>query len=192
MPHKNPVDMLKGMVLTLGQLKIPYFITGGMAVVVWGRPRFTADVDIVVELSPESLPKLASALEQFCKMGMIDRDAMKGALERNGEFNYIDADSDVKVDFWIAGNSPFDREAMKRAVTRETYGTTMSFISPEDLLLSKLLWVKKGSYRSMDDVVTILQTRKDSLDWGYISHWVLTLGVQEELQKAKIIEEALR
>ena len=33
---------------TLKDLKVPYIITGGMAVSVWGRPRYTADIDIVV------------------------------------------------------------------------------------------------------------------------------------------------
>lgn len=191
MPHKNPIDMLKSMVQTLERLNIPYLITGGMAVVIWGRPRFTADVDIVIELTQENLPRLADALEDFCEMGMIDREAMKDAMERGGEFNYIDADSDVKVDFWVVGNMPFDRERLRRSVKREAYGISMSFISPEDLLLSKLVWIQKGSYRSIDDVVSILQSQKESLDWDYISRWVESLGVEEELRKARGIEETL-
>ncbi|MCR4314642.1 MAG: hypothetical protein NUV84_05365 [Candidatus Uhrbacteria bacterium] len=43
----------------------------------------------------------------------------------------------------------------------------------------------------MDDVVTILQTQKESLDWEYLSRWVRSLGVEEELRKARGIEETL-
>lgn len=180
------------MTQTLERLKIPYIITGGMAVVIWGRPRFTADVDIVIELTVESLPRLADALENFCEKGMIDREVMKNVLAHGGEFNYIDGDSDVKVDFWVAKKTPLNQEQMVRAVRREAYGQTMSFISPEDLLLSKLLWIQKGSYRSMDDAVSVLQAQKESLDLGYISSRAISMGVEQELKTARGIKQTLR
>jgi len=46
----------------LEKLNIPYAVTGGIAVSVWGRARFTADIDIAVELFPEKLKDLASEL----------------------------------------------------------------------------------------------------------------------------------
>lgn len=44
----------------LADLNIPYIITGGIAVVVWGRPRFTADIDIVVELEQKKIKQLTT------------------------------------------------------------------------------------------------------------------------------------
>ena len=48
-------DLLKKIAEIFDELKIPYAITGGMAVSVWGRPRFTADIDIIVELLPKNI-----------------------------------------------------------------------------------------------------------------------------------------
>ena len=53
--------LLRKIAAALEQLGIPYLITGGLAVTVWGRPRFTADIDIVVEI-PRGRPKNLSSL----------------------------------------------------------------------------------------------------------------------------------
>jgi len=48
--QQDPQDLLIKIVNVLDDLKIPYLITGGIAVLVWGRPRFTADIDVVIEI----------------------------------------------------------------------------------------------------------------------------------------------
>jgi len=53
----------------LERLEISYLVTGGMAVAMWGRPRFTADIDIIVELKPENVNSLEKALKEFGKRG---------------------------------------------------------------------------------------------------------------------------
>ncbi len=50
MREADPRQLLVSITKTLKYLNIPYLVTGGIAVLVWGRPRFTADIDIVVEL----------------------------------------------------------------------------------------------------------------------------------------------
>jgi Na+/glutamate symporter len=46
MELNDPSDLLVKAVQILDQLQIPYAVTGGFAVLVWGRPRFTADIDM--------------------------------------------------------------------------------------------------------------------------------------------------
>lgn len=55
-------DLLIKIAEILDKLKIPYIITGGMAVSVWGRTRYTADIDIVVELLAKNINFLAKEL----------------------------------------------------------------------------------------------------------------------------------
>ena len=79
--------------------KIPYLITGGMAVFVWGRPRFTADIDLVVELSIDKLDVLEKSLKSLDEAGYVDIDVMREALAKSGEFKFIDGKTGSKVDF---------------------------------------------------------------------------------------------
>jgi hypothetical protein len=64
----------------LARLKIPYVITGGMTVSVWGRIRFTADIDIVVELLPKNVKPLVKELFGVDKDVYVFEDAILEAL----------------------------------------------------------------------------------------------------------------
>jgi predicted nucleotidyltransferase len=44
---------------------VRYLIVGGYAVAIHGHPRYTKDIDIWIEMSPENVDNLLQALEQF-------------------------------------------------------------------------------------------------------------------------------
>lgn len=152
----------------LDRLEIPYFVTGGIAVTVWGRPRFTADIDIVAELLPQNLDKLAAELLQIDKYVYVDRDTMQEALEQQGEFNFIHSTSGVKVDFWVKRNDQRARQQMNRKIEKKINDQVIFFISPEDLILSKLLWYKESeSTKQLEDIESILEIQRE-LDFEYL------------------------
>lgn len=57
-----PEELLIKISDILNDLKITYAITGGYAVSVWGRPRYTADIDIIVEMKEKNIKPLAKKL----------------------------------------------------------------------------------------------------------------------------------
>ena len=155
----------------LNKLKIKYIITGGLAVVVWGRPRFTADIDIVVELLPEKLEKVFDELQKIDGDIYLDKKMIRDALARGGEFNLIHPTSGIKVDFWILKDEPFDKSRIKRKVRKTIFGKNLYFCSPEDLVLIKLQWYKKTkSTRQLEDIESVIVIQK-KLDWRYIRKW---------------------
>lgn len=177
----DPHHLLVKIIKKLNSLKIPYLVTGGMAIYVWGRPRFTADIDLVVELKKEDVKKLVSTL---IKEGYIDEEAVKQAITYQSEFNFIDQKEGIKVDFWILKNDDFDKYKFKRKVSKKVLNQNVYFISAEDLILVKLLWFKEsGSYRHLEDIVSILEMLKKKVDFNYLRKWTKkqnTLGILEE------------
>jgi len=154
----------------LDDLKIPYAITGGYAVSVWGHPRSTIDIDIVVELFETKIPNLAAALKSLSTFGYVDIQQMQDALRRKSEFNFIH-ESGIKVDFWIKSGEPFAKQELKRRRAKIIGGKKVYFVSPEDLILSKLIWHKKsGSDYQLKDAESIIKRQK-KLDWKYIKKW---------------------
>ena len=95
----DPRHLLVKVARILDRLDIPYAVTGGMAIYVWGRPRFTADIDIVVLLKVLRVGELTRALSRLGEAGYISEDAIRRALETHGEFNFIDGESGIKGDF---------------------------------------------------------------------------------------------
>jgi len=171
MEEIDPRHLLIQVVEILERLNIPYAITGGMAVFVWARPRFTADIDIVVTLKSEDVSVLESALRALPVACYIDANMMRHAIEQRGEFNFIDGMTGVKVDFWPVGSQPFDKSKMDRRIAKEILGRNIYFISPEDLILSKLLWFREGeSAKQREDVESILRMQ-ENLDRKYLQMW---------------------
>ncbi|MBI2329788.1 nucleotidyltransferase [Candidatus Daviesbacteria bacterium] len=174
-------NTLKKVARILHKFTIPYLVTGGVAIVVWGRPRYTADIDIVIELKKKKVNKLVAAL---AKEGYIDEDAVNEALKSRGEFNFIDNSSSMKVDFWILDLSEFDKTRLKRAVVRNISGLPVKFSSPEDLILRKLLWFNQSkSTRQLEDIHSVMAIIKNQLDYGYLKKWARKQGTLDLLEE---------
>ena len=186
----DPRHLLKKIAEILEILKIPYAITGGMAIYIWGRPRFTADIDIILELREKDVALFMKALKQIDKAGYVDANAMRRAIERRGEFNFIDNVSGVKVDFWVIGEDEFSRLKLKRRIPKMILGEKAYFLSPEDLILSKLLWSKESeSELQLKDVESILKFQK-KLDLDYLRKWAKSHGTISNLEE--LLKKRLR
>lgn len=182
MKKNDPRNLLINITQILNDLKIPYLITGGIAVFIWGRPRFTADIDLIIELFQKDLSNLERALRRLSKSAYVDVDMMGEALRTYGEFNFIDGESGVKVDFWIAKNDEFDQSRFKRRIIKKVFGKSLYLTSPEDLILIKLKWYQESqSNRHLEDVESIFNNCGERLDRKYLEKWVVKLGVRELL-----------
>lgn len=167
----------------LDQLKIPYIITGGIAVSLWGRPRHTADVDIVIEIeTKKSVRELVVELKKALPKSYPDEDLAIDAFNRKSEFNVIESEYGLKADFFISSGEEFKKSEMARGKLKKIGSRLIRFISPEDLIISKLLWFRDGqSTRQLEDIASVMATQKD-LDQKYLTSWIDKLKLQDEWQ----------
>jgi hypothetical protein len=58
---------------------VEYLVVGGYALAAHGHPRYTGDIDIWLNPSPENVEKLMHSLEAFGfgNLGIVPRDLMK-------------------------------------------------------------------------------------------------------------------
>ena len=176
----DPRQLLVKVANVLDNLSIPYVVTGGMAVTIWGRVRFTADIDMVIGLKTNDINTLASELLKLSEFGYVDRDAMREALANQGEFNFIEGDSGIKVDFWVKPDFP----ELNRRVAKDILGQRVYFVSPEDLILSKLRWYKiSPSSRHIEDIESILKISGEIIDKDYLLEQSRKQETWDELNK---------
>ncbi|MBI3261398.1 nucleotidyl transferase AbiEii/AbiGii toxin family protein [Candidatus Berkelbacteria bacterium] len=181
---ESPIDLLKAVARVFAKHHIPYYVTGGFAVSLWGRPRFTADIDLVVSFGKQAVPLIIQEFKKLSSALYVDEDQMLDALHRKGEFNFVEPNIGLKVDFWVSGNSVLDQTAMRRRKAKFIRGQKVHFISPEDLILSKLLWWSKGkSTRHLEDIESVVATTK-KLDSRYLKSWVRRLRLSSTFQTA--------
>lgn len=180
----DPEKLLVQVAKILDDLDIKYFITGGIAVSLWGRARSTLDIDIVVQLVEPQVSSLVKALGKISKAGYTDEEMAKDAIQRKGEFNFIDPETGLKVDFWIARDDRLTPLQFKRKKLRKFRGQNIYFISPEDLILNKLQWDEQSpSTKHLEDVESIIKKSGRQLDMEYLKSWAKRLGYLDILNK---------
>jgi hypothetical protein len=149
----------------LEKSKIPYMVIGGQAVLVYGEPRFTKDIDITLGTGVDRLEEV---------LGLVDSLGWKVLPPAPAEFVQktmvlpcADPSSGVRLDL-IFSFSPYERQAMER-VRRFTFlGKEVCFASPEDLVIHKVV---SGRPRDWEDVRTV-QLKNPGLDRVYIEKWL--------------------
>ena len=184
----EPSELLEYLGQTFDALGIPYLITGSMATISYGEPRFTNDIDVVAALTPAHVQAVCAAFpspEYYCSAAAAEQ-----AVREHSQFNILHPRSGLKIDVIIATDSAFDRSRLARGI-RLPAGTNFeaTFASPEDVILKKLEYFRLGgSEKHLRDIVGVIKVRGDRLDRAYLAQWVSHLGLGVEWQ---LIEDRL-
>jgi hypothetical protein len=187
----NAPDLLAALapvVDALERLGRAYRIGGSVGSSTYGIARATLDIDVVADLrSGDELP-LAEHLQDAY---YVDAAVIREAIRRRSSFNIIHLGSMIKVDLFMVGSRPYDREAfsrVRRQALEEGEGAReYCFASPEDLVLNKLDWYRQGggvSERQWRDVIGVLKVQAEALDLAYLRRWAADLGLEPLLERA--------
>ena len=163
-------ELLRALAPVLIARGIRWYVFGAQAVMVWGRPRFSADVDITAVIDESTRDEFLDAMRLSGFQLLFDDDEFI-ARTRVLPFVYQNG---VPLDVVIAGPG-FEEEFLDRAVAVDVDGTSIPIISPEDLVITKVL---AGRPKDIDDVRGVLREQGRSLDIGRIR------GVLDLLEQA--------
>jgi hypothetical protein len=156
---------------------VPYMVTGSVAGTLYGHPKMTRDVDIVVALTIGDVDRFVALFREDC---YIDATTARQETESVGMFNIIDNARAVKVDFILRKDTDYHKTAFGRRRRLVFNGTQLWIISPEDLVLAKLMWAKLShSETQLNDARGVLSSVET--DSAYMREWAATLGVQDLL-----------
>lgn len=149
-------------------------IIGGVAVSLLGKPRLTADVDAVILLSTEDLPRLMQAAIQE---GLAPR--LKDAEDfarRHHVLLLRHQESGIDVDISL-GMLPFEVEAVERSLVYHVGSLAIRLPTVEDLIIFKAV-----AHRSKDllDIQMLVEGHPD-LDRKRIKRWVREFALALEM-----------
>lgn len=135
-----------------------WYVFGAQAVTVWGRPRLTADIDITAQLAPDDPVGFARSMESA---GFDLRvNEVWDFVARTRVLPFLHRSSQTPLDVVLAGPG-LEEQFLDRAVPVEMDGLTIPVISPEDLIITKIL---AGRPKDIDDVRGVVRERRSSLD----------------------------
>ena len=96
----------------------------------------------------------------------------------------------LKVDVFIPKDTPYAREAFGTSRSDTLHvGSHRSFImaTPEDVVLNKLEWYRRGgeiSDRQWGAIVGVLKVQGDQLDMTYLRRWAEQLDLLDLFERA--------
>jgi hypothetical protein len=172
-------ELLRFAVEALNHLGLRYLVTGSIATVLYGEPRFTNDIDLVVMLSADRVEELCRSFPQ--PEFYVSPESARQAVARRGQFNIIHPTSGLKLDIMVPAETPFNRSRFERArqITLMP-DLQVSFAAPEDVILKKMEYYRAGgSEKHLRDITGILKVRAEDVDRTYIADWADRLGLSE-------------
>jgi hypothetical protein len=176
------LEFLQLVVARLEAAGIPYMLTGSLALAIHALPRMTRDVDLVIDADER---RVATLVQAFAADSYVSAEAASAAVRDHGMFNAIHLKSLLKADFIVLAPEAYELAKFGRRLTVDLGGFSASVITPEDLVLSKLLWARtSGSARQEEDVRAVLE-RPPELDWTYLSTWAVRLDLADTIDRLR-------
>ena len=183
-------DLLRYVSRAIESLGLRYFVTGSTATIFYGEPRFTNDIDVVVDLSELNIA-------DFCRQFPQDQfyliePAVAQAVRQKSQFNIIHPTSGLKIDVIVPDASLFNRSRFER--TRRVHAGDdfdVNFASPEDTIVKKMDFYREGgSEKHLRDITGVLKTSREEIDMNYITRWAEQMDlnsiwtmIQEKISK---------
>jgi hypothetical protein len=183
MPPTDPFHLFTN---RLNDAGVRYAVTGSVAGMIYGEPRLTQDVDIVLEVSTavaEKIPRLFSLEEFYCPPVEVLR--VEGARRLRGHFNLIHHETGYKADFYVGGGDPLNQWALDSARKFEVEGNTVWIAPPEYVIVRKLEYFREGgSEKHLRDIRGILKVAGAGIDMNLLEQKVAEQRLGPEWKRA--------
>lgn len=173
----------------LEELDVPYVVGGSLASSLHGIPRSTQDADLVAALRTDHIQPFIGRVEGTF---YVSPERVEAAVRRRTSFNLIHLKTMIKVDLFVFSETPLARQEMARRQVLSIPGEPeahLQIASPEDTILQKLLWYRKGggvSERQWNDILGVIKVQGRALDLGYLKEWAERSGIEYLLAQAFI------
>lgn len=173
----EPADLLRHACDICERLQLTYLVTGSTATVAYGEPRFSNDIDIVIDLPPNRIPDFCAgfpAPDYYCSL-----PAVQDAVRLGHQFNVLHPASGLKIDFIVLTETEFDQSRRQRGRQLNVLpDRAVTFASPEDVIIKKMVYFREGeSDKHVRDIASVLKIQGETLDRGYIEMWAGKLGL---------------
>lgn len=175
-------DLIELFVRPLGELGVRYLVSGSVAAMMYGEPRVTHDVDLIVFLRPDDIPRLPAAFPAdafYLPPAAVIRT--ESARERFGHFNLIHLPSGLKADLYTAGRDPFHAWAFRNVRRYEIGGLSVNLAPPEYIIVRKLEYFREGrSEKHLRDIRAMLRVSGPMVDVPSLLEWAVARNVAAE------------
>ncbi len=177
-------DLFLLFILPLNRARIRYMVTGSAAVTVYGEPRLTHDVDLVIALPQAEIGVLKECYPKktfYSPPEEIILEEVRRSV--GGSFNVVHSATGFKADFYLA-QEDLHRWGMERRTTVDVGGEQVWIAPPEYVIVRKLMAFREGgSEKHLRDISGILRLSSESVDRDVLAGFVGEMGLETEWER---------
>ncbi len=184
MPEPN---LFKIFTKRLDDAGLRYMVTGAVASIVYGEPRLTHDIDLVLVLSDEGAGKIIEAfpLEEFyCPPVEVIKVELKRPLR--GHFNLVHHETGFKADVYLMGKDPLHNWSMPKRRQMQMEGNTLWVAPPEYVIVRKLEYYREGkSEKHLRDIVSMITISEKQIDFEDLQNKIKNCSLEKEWKEVQ-------
>lgn len=173
-------DLLFLFTRPLNQSGLSYFVTGSMASMIYGEPRLTMDVDLVLVLPMSSIKTLVGYFDEasfYCPPAEVI--AQEAARPQRGHFNLIHHETGFKADVFLSGSDMLHAWALERRREIKVGEETVWVAPPEYVILRKLEFYNEGrSEKHLRDIHAMIEHSGHDIDESALLPMIQQRGLQ--------------
>lgn len=172
------------------RLGIRYMVTGAAASIVYGEPRLTNDIDVVLDLTPSKVEPFLNSfpIEQFyCPPSEVI--LVEISRFQRGHFNLIHHETGFKADIYTIGRDAINHWGLDNRKLIKVEGDDLWLAPVEYVILRKLEYYREGqSEKHLRDIAGILLISTDRIDFNELNKKIKHLMLEKEWSAAKNFE----
>jgi hypothetical protein len=171
----------------LNRLQVIYMITGATAAIVYGAPRLTNDLDLVLRLSVNQIGQFRAAFsEAEFYVPPEDIMVMEVSREQRGHVNLIHLVTGFKADCYLAGKDPLHSWALENRHQFQIGKETIWVAPPEYVILRKLEYFREGgSEKHLNDIRNMMRISHKEIDFNLLEEKIAQLNYSQEWKLVK-------
>jgi len=150
----------------LNENQIDYMVTGSVAAMIYGEPRLTHDIDLILSIqdsNAQNLEKIFPPDHFYCPP--LEVIQLENKRPQRGHFNLIHHDSGFKADIYTMGQDPLHLWGFPKRQKMDFAGSHIWVAPPEYVILKKLMFYREGkSEKHLNDIQAILKNCKDKIN----------------------------
>lgn len=172
-----PPDLFERLLRPLHQSGISYMISSGLAAIIYGDPRLTNDVDLVLQLTPGDAERYYAP--------PIETIREEAARAEHGHFNLLDLETSLRADVYCLGDDALGEWAMARRRSVSIADLTVWVAPIEYVIVLKLRYYREGgSDRHLRDIAAMRRISGERIDASVLDDWIVGFGLEPEWRKA--------
>jgi hypothetical protein len=166
-------------------------ITGAAASIIYGEPRLTHDLDLILDLKKGDVPGFTNAfpLEEFyCPPEEVIILEIRRSVR--GHFNLIHQATGFRADVYLAGKDPLHHWGLANRKSVQVEDQAVWVAPVEYVILRKLEYYREGrSEKHLRDIAGILEASDAQIDTAWLEEKIVERQLQNEWQTAKRFRE---